>query len=236
MFKIDMSQYVIEDISEYPTMNDFFIRSIKPELRPVANKDDNNVCTSCGDSRFMCFPSINDATRMWVKGDLFSVASMLGSECVEESKLFEGGSMAIFRLAPQDYHKFHYCTGGKIAKTSDIPGWYHSVNPICVQHPDVNVFTVNHRVVNFFEAAGNGGKICMINVGANIVGSVVQNQKVGESFEKGDCAGHFQYGGSTVILLFKKGKITFDADLVASSNNNIETYLKFGEKIGVLNE
>jgi len=234
MYKIDMSKYVIENLEDYNTMNDFFIRDIKPELRPIADPEDCNICVSSGDCRLMTFSTIDDAMRMWVKGDLFSISSMLGPDAAEEAKLFEGGSMAIFRLAPQDYHKFHFCTSGKFTKTVDIPGWYHSVNPICVQHKDVNVFTENHRVVNFFDAADKGGKICHINVGANVVGSVVQHQKVGDEFKKGDEFGYFQYGGSTIILLFEKGKITFDADLVASSTKNIESYVKFGERIGVL--
>jgi phosphatidylserine decarboxylase len=168
---------------------------------------------------------------MWIKGSLFSVRAMLGPKCVEEAEQLEGGSLVIFRLAPQDYHRFHCPVDGTLIKSVDIPGWYHSVNPICVNHRDVNVFTENHRVVNFFRTE-KLGLVCMVNIGANVVGSVVQLKAPGETVKKGECFGYYQYGGSTTILVTEPGAVQWDDDIVRSSTHNVETYLKMGERIG----
>lgn len=53
----------------------------------------------------MFFPSVNEATRLWIKGREFTVARMLGEKYAESAKSFENASLAIFRLAPQDYHR-----------------------------------------------------------------------------------------------------------------------------------
>lgn len=49
---------------------------------------------------------------------------------------------------------------------------------------------------------------------------------------KGDELGYFAYGGSTCILLFKAGAVQFDEDLVATSQQGLETLVRMGERIG----
>ena len=53
----------------------------------------------------MAFPTVSDATRIWIKGREFSIGRLLGDAHKDEAKKYEGGSLAIFRLAPQDYHR-----------------------------------------------------------------------------------------------------------------------------------
>eukprot|EP00941_MAST-03F_sp_MAST-3F-sp1_P002035 g2035.t1 len=231
-YKIDMTEYVESDPTKYRTMNDFFIRKVKPEKRPIAGLHNSKVIVSAADCRFLCFPSVNDATRMWIKGSLFSIKNLLGPKCMEESKEFQNCALCIFRLAPQDYHRIHIPISGILKKTVEIPGWYHSVNPICVNHKDVNVFTENHRVVNFIETEAFE-KICVINIGATVVGSIVQLFKPGDFLRKGDCFGYYQYGGSTTVMLVKKNHVKFDSDLLKSSADNVETRIRFGMQIGV---
>ena len=55
---------------------------------------------SGADCRMMCFPTIDDATRVWVKGNEFNITELLGGDS-ELAASMEGGSMVIFRLAPQ---------------------------------------------------------------------------------------------------------------------------------------
>lgn len=57
--------------------------------------------------RAMFFHTVDDATSIWIKGREFTVARMLGDYYKEKAPEFEGGSLAIFRLAPQDYHRYH---------------------------------------------------------------------------------------------------------------------------------
>lgn len=55
----------------------------------------------------------------------------------------------------------------------------------------------------------------------------------GNSLRKGDELGYFAYGGSTCILLFKKGAVKFDEDLLRNSKKGLETLVRMGEHIGV---
>jgi len=66
----------------------------------------------------------------------------------ELAQAFDGGSIAIFRLAPQDYHRFHSPVQGSVAKEPvKIGGTYFTVNPMAVNE-NLDVFTENVRMVN----------------------------------------------------------------------------------------
>jgi phosphatidylserine decarboxylase len=71
----------------------------------------------------------------------------------------------------------------------------------------------------------------MAEVGATMVGSIVQTYK-GNSVIKGKEKGYFEFGGSTVVLLFERNKICIDRDLLINTANGYETAVKMGERIG----
>jgi len=76
----------------------------------------------------MAFESVNEATRIWIKGREFSVARLLGEAYAENVDNYNGGALCIFRLAPQDYHRFHSPVDGKVGKMTPISGEYYTVN------------------------------------------------------------------------------------------------------------
>lgn len=45
----------------------------------------------------MAFETVNEATRIWIKGREFSVARLLGPEYKSVIHKFEGGALGIFR-------------------------------------------------------------------------------------------------------------------------------------------
>ncbi len=145
------------------------------------------------------------------------------------ASLFEGGSLAVFRLAPQDYHRYHFPVNGILTETRQIDGPLYTVNPIAVNK--VDVFTENQRTVSIFDSV-EFGKVAFVCVGATLVGSIVHTHPLQQQFAKGDEFGFFQFGGSTTILLFQKGRIEYDADLLQHSGRSIEVLLKMGERIG----
>lgn len=81
----------------------------------------------------MAFESVNEATRVWIKGREFSVARLLGQAYAEQVDKYNGGALCIFRLAPQDYHRFHSPVDGKIGKMTYISGEYYTVNVSATQ-------------------------------------------------------------------------------------------------------
>lgn len=88
----------------------------------------------------MAFESVNEATRIWVKGREFSVSRLLGEAYADQVEKYNGGALCIFRLAPQDYHRFHSPVDGRIGKMTYISGEYYTVN---VSGMQFITFTVN---------------------------------------------------------------------------------------------
>lgn len=76
----------------------------------------------------MAFESISEATRLWIKGRDFTVSRLLGDVYKDETEKYNGGALCIFRLAPQDYHRFHSPVDGTIGRMTYISGEYYTVN------------------------------------------------------------------------------------------------------------
>jgi phosphatidylserine decarboxylase len=87
----------------FNTFNEFFYRPLKEGARKLSNPEDNRVAVSAADCRMTCFETISEATEFWIKGHGFTVAKLLND--ADLAKKFDGGSLVIFRLAPQDYHR-----------------------------------------------------------------------------------------------------------------------------------
>ena len=120
------ASYVPTSVAE--TFNQFFYRKLKPDARPVEAPEDPARLVSAADCRMMAFESVNEATRLWIKGREFSVGRLLGEAYSDQVEKYNGGAVAIFRLAPQDYHRFHSPVDGKIGPMTYIAGEYYTVN------------------------------------------------------------------------------------------------------------
>ncbi|KAF9988537.1 hypothetical protein BGZ75_009200 [Mortierella antarctica] len=238
-YKLDLSELLQPDLKQYKSFNEFFYRKLRPDARPVHGQHDPNIIVSSADCRLCVFESIKAATQVWIKGKSFSVEHLIQDK--ELAEQFEGGSIALFRLAPQDYHRFHSPVTGQIAKDPvKIDGTYLTVNPMAVNE-DLDVFTENVRKVTVIELEQGSGlenaqfdQAVFVSIGALLVGSIVLTgaKEPGGRVLKGDELGYFAYGGSTCILLFKAGAVQFDEDLVATSQQGVETLVRMGERIG----
>lgn len=81
--------------------NSFFYRKLKPDARPCDDPQDSTTLVSSADCRFTCFQTINEATKLWIKGRSFTIKRLLGDAFAGEAGRYDGGSVCIFRLAPQ---------------------------------------------------------------------------------------------------------------------------------------
>jgi phosphatidylserine decarboxylase len=225
-YEIDVDEFAKSPF-DYKTFNEFFYRALKPECRPIAPGE--NVAVFPADGRHLAFPDIQAAAGFYVKGAKFSFAELLGDENVAEK--FAGGSMLISRLCPVDYHRFHFPVSGVPGESRTINGWLYSVSPVALRRR-LRYLIENKRVVTLIETS-QFGTVAMVEVGATNVGSIQQSFVPGRPVEKGLEKGLFAFGGSCVITIFAKGKIRFDADVVSSSEQQLETYAKMGDRLGV---
>ncbi|KAG8079130.1 hypothetical protein GUJ93_ZPchr0007g3144 [Zizania palustris] len=231
LFKDQINLDEVKDpLESFKTFNEFFIRQLKPGVRPVACNEQDTIATCAADSRLMAFSSVDESTRLWIKGRKFSTQGLLGKDV--HSDALCNGSLVIFRLAPQDYHRFHVPVSGTLEKFVEIPGYLYTVNPIAVNSKYCNVFTENKRVVSIISTS-EFGKVAFVAIGATMVGSVTFLKKEGDYVHKGEEFGYFSFGGSTVICVFEKDAIQFDADLLANSERSLETLVCVGMTLGV---
>ncbi|KAJ1985636.1 phosphatidylserine decarboxylase [Dimargaris cristalligena] len=110
---------ILDPLDSFTTFNEFFYRKLKPTARPNPAPHDPRVALSPADCRFMAFDTLGDATRIWIKGRNFNLTRLLGGFS-HLANQFEGGRLAIFRLAPQDYHRFHMPVDGDMLKSFPV--------------------------------------------------------------------------------------------------------------------
>lgn len=211
---------------DYKTFNEFFYRALKPEARPIAPGE--NIAVFPADARHLAFPDIQAAAGFYVKGAKFSFAELLGDEPVAEK--FAGGAMLISRLCPVDYHRFHFPVAGVPGESRLLNGWLYSVSPVALRRR-LQYLIENKREITLIESPVFG-TVGMVEVGATNVGSIQQSFVPGRAVEKGAEKGLFAFGGSCVVTIFQRGRIRFDADLVAQSAEHRELYAKMGDRLG----
>ena len=207
---IDMNEYIKED---YKSFNDFFKRNIKEDKRKL----DKGLISIC-DSKLSVY-KIDESSKFNIKNSVYTLTELIGEDKKYKYAL-------IFRLCVDDYHHYIFPDDGKIIRSKHINGKLHTVQPIALKK--YKVFHENDREVTFLECK-NLGDVCIVEVGALMVGKIV-NENV-DTFKKGDEKGHFEFGGSTVIMLLNKD-IKINSKIVENSKKDIETIVKMGENIG----
>jgi len=128
-YSIDTSELLEPDPSQYPNFNAFFYRKLKQGARAIAEPDNAAVISSCADCRLTVFSDVQEATKYWIKGDGFTLNRLIGDMNLADRSFPPGSSLAIFRLAPADYHRYHHPVGPAVCgPTKHIDGEYFTVN------------------------------------------------------------------------------------------------------------
>ncbi len=224
-YEIDASEF-LDPVDSFACFNDFFIRKLKPECRPIAGGPDIAVLPA--DARYLVFQNIDEADGFWVKGKKFSLGQLLGDE--ELAQTYAKGAMAIARLCPVDYHRFHFPCECIPGKPRLINGPLFSVNPLALKR-NIEILCENKRVITALKTE-NFGEVQYIEVGATHVGSIVQTHVPEKSYAKAGEKGYFSFGGSCLILLFERSRIIFDQDLIAASAKKMEVRGLLGQSLG----
>ncbi|KAF7971904.1 hypothetical protein HWV62_19467 [Athelia sp. TMB] len=231
---IDFHRLKIEEIRDpiesFKTFNEFFYRKLKPEARPVEEPDNPHRIVSGADCRLMTFESVSEATRLWIKGREFTIARLVGDTYKGQVERYNGGAVAVFRLAPQDYHRFHSPVDGTIGNMTYIPGEYYTVNPQAIR-TTLDVYGENVRKIVPIDSPVFG-RVMAVCVGAMMVGSIKTTLNEGDAVARGQEFGYFAFGGSTIVLLFEKGSVEWDEDLLINGRASLETLVRVGMGIG----
>ena len=223
-YNIDLDEVAVPP-GGFPSFNAFFIRQLKPGIRRVDLRSDRLV--SPADSRLQVFPVAKDFS-LKVKQMQLTLSQLLGVDRLEGE--FEGGLCLSFRLAPCDYHRFGYAREGRQEPVQTVKGPLHSVSPLATRHkPDIP--GTNYRQWCRIHTA-DAGTMIQVEVGAMMVGSIVQQQPLGGECKRGQEKGYFQFGGSTVLVIIQPGRVKMDDDIVHWSQQGVETLVRYGEAVG----
>lgn len=225
-FNIDMSMYQ-NTSEEYSSFNEFFIRALALNARIIPS--DNNVLISPCDGKISAYENINLDDLVQIKGFTYSLKELV--EDNEIYNLYHGGTCLIFRLCPTDYHRFHFIDNGVCGDITKIKGHYYSVNPIALKNVK-KLFCQNKREWSIFHS-DNFSDVIYMEVGATCVGSIIQNYTPNARITKGEEKGYFKFGGSTVILFFKKDTVKIHEEILTQTQLGFETSVLLGEKIGL---
>jgi phosphatidylserine decarboxylase len=226
---------VRDPLTSFRSMQEFFVRRLKEDARPVDPAEDAFV-SPC-DGAWGASGLIEDGQLLQVKGRPYSLAELLGSE--EEAKAYEGGAYATLYLSPKDYHRYHSPCAVRVTHSRYIPGTLWPVNQVGV-YGVPGLFAQNERIVSTFEVGEH--RLAYIPVGATVVGKVhlvysdlTTNVRGGPREErheppvelaKGQEVGQFCFG-STVVLIATPGLVELDAQPPGTS-------CVLGRRIGTL--
>ena len=220
---IDMSE-ALKPIDEFTSFNDFFYRKLNPHARPIGEG-----LVACADAKLLAFENVNEVNNFFVKGQKFTLVDYLQDEKL--AKKYENSALLIFRLAPNDYHRFHFPYDGDVSETTKINGAYFSVSPYALQPNFTRVFCENKREYLTLSTKDKGD-ILLSPVGATMVGTIIETYMPNTYVNKGDEMGYFAFGGSTVVMLVDNQHFTIDKDILENTKNKIETAVVMGERIG----
>lgn len=234
-YRVDMAEAAEPDVATYDTFNAFFTRALRADARPLARADFvcpvDGAISQCG--------SIAHDQIFQAKGHHYSTTALVGGD-PQLAAHFIDGQFATIYLSPRDYHRIHMPSYGTLRRMVHVPGALFSVNPATAAGVP-GLFARNERVVCVFDSVR--GPFVMVLVGATIVGSmatvwhgVVNPPRPGVlrvwdyheqpvTLEQGDEMGRFLLG-STVVLLYPKDTLQFDASWTAGAA------VRMGEAMG----
>jgi len=219
--RIDASEAELP-IEAYASLDDFFTRRLKPGVRPI-DRDPLHLI-SPADGRALAWSHL-DGASLSVKGSHLSIRELLADDALS-AELAEPCAI-IVRLAPADYHRFHFPDDGDAGAPRSVGSRLHSVHPIALESGAPSF--ANHRIVTRLESDGFG-PLVLVDVGALLVGTIVETFRQGR-VRRGDERGYFRFGGSTVVVLARADRVALDDDLLAATREGIESRVRMGTRI-----
>lgn len=124
----------------------FTRRKLRPDARPVQDGHDELVICSAADCRLTVYPSVDAAKAFWlfllsrlfnsilirknsirIKGQNFNIPNLLNLPPTSTKvEAFKNAGLAIFRLAPADYHRFHSPIDCEVGDVENVPGQFYT--------------------------------------------------------------------------------------------------------------
>jgi phosphatidylserine decarboxylase len=239
LYKVDTGDVKRDVPDGFASFNDFFIRELHEDARPIDSTPGTIV--SPVDGTLSQAGHLDRDRILQAKGHAYTLDDLLATD-IDDARAFEDGSFATIYLAPYNYHRVHAPFSGELVAARFMPGDLFSVNAATVAAIP-GLFGRNERLALHFDT--EFGPAVVILVGALNVGSIstpwsgeIRPRKSGtvetiglnrapRDIARGDLLGWFNMG-STVILLLPKDACRWNDDLLPGKS------LSMGRGIGTL--
>ena len=156
-------------VDEFTSFNDFFYRELKDGARQIDKNED--VLVSPADGKILVFENLDKEKTFYIKGDKFTLDEFFANKDLAQK--YKDGIFMIIRLAPIDYHRFHFPTDGEIGESKLISGAYYSVSTHAIKK-NFRILCENKREYSILKTE-KFGDIAMFEVGATMVGGIKQS-------------------------------------------------------------
>lgn len=228
--KLKISEFVAQygialddyETKDYSTFAAFFTRQLKADKRPISPE---GSVIAVADAKLLVYP-ITTEGKIAIKGQAYKLSDLLAHKAFNQ--LFLGGTLCIYRLSVEDYHRYVASETGNIFHQQNIKGKLHTVRDIALRR--VPVYKENQREYCLIEHR-NVGSVLQMEVGALTVGTI-HNYRSQFSY-RGVEKGFFSLGGSTILVAYGANRIIMDADIMENSRLGIESQVKLGERVGI---
>ncbi len=205
----------------FKSWDDFFTRTFKYGIRPVAEGDDV-IANACESAPLQLVRNVSGSAEFWLKGQPYSLMNMMNFDPLYEK--FIGGTVYQAFLSALSYHRWNSPVAGRVRKAFVVNGTYFLENryqgfgnsegadPSAPNDSQPFLTATATRAVIFIEADNPKiGLMCFIAVGMAEVSSCEIKVVEGQELEKGQELGMFHFGGSTHCIVFGPDvKLDFD--------------------------
>ncbi len=239
-YRVNWDEALHQQPEDFEHFNAFFTRELAPGKRPI--EGDERTVVSPADGHISQIGKIDNDTIFQAKGHGFNTTELLGGDTAT-ARLFHNGSFATIYLSPRDYHRLHMPLAGQLRKTLYVPGRLFSVAPHTTRVVP-RLFARNERLVALFDTCV--GPMAMVLVGAINVAAIetvwaglvtpphrrnIETRDFTQDnvlLERGAEMGRFNMG-STVILLFARDAVNWQAMFAAESPLRVGEAMASGE-------
>ncbi|HWK24375.1 MAG TPA: phosphatidylserine decarboxylase [Ureibacillus sp.] len=219
VYDINVNEFS-RDIKSYKSLQDFFTRQLKENVRPINRR--NDMFISPVDAKVESFGQIDKEAIFTVKGKPYTLIDLLGNEQVIDK--YKNGNYIVFYLSPANYHRIHSPLDGTVIRQYILGNKSYPVNQLGLTFGKKPI-SKNFRMISELQYQNNK-HVTLVKVGAMFVNSITLTN-VTTTWKKGEEIGFFGFG-STVVLLFEESFISFTENIKKGHN------VKMGEPIAIM--
>ncbi|KAK0537157.1 hypothetical protein OC834_000914 [Tilletia horrida] len=217
----------------FASWNDFFIRQFQPGVRPFTGDAAVSVNIGCETTPWAYANDVAFESNFWVKDVDYSLLDLFGGRA-DVAQMFVGGQIYQGFLSATHYHRWTAPLDGQLVSSWVEPGTYFAQRPgqgevigtwdgtesqPFLGHVAARaIFVFNH------ERCGLVAMICigMVEVSTCVIepAYLVPAGQQPVQITRGTEIGHFEFGGSTHMLVFQKDKVQLESWALKASDHS----------------